>query len=174
MEDQQKPTKKIALNYGVYLGFASILISVVMYAMGKQHEQGWEVGVLSFVVMATIIVLGIKKYKEMNGGFMTLGQGIKTGVGIALIGGIISIIYTLIFITFIEPDSLEQGMEIARQKMMDNPNLSEEQIEAQMEMAEKFSGPGIIAAFGLLWTLFLGFIISLIGSAILQKKENEY
>ncbi len=174
MEDQQKPTKKIAINYGLYLGIASILISVVVYAMGKQHEQGIVVPILSFVVMATIIVLGIKKFKDVNGGFMTLGQGIKTGVGIALIGGVISIAYTIIFMTFIEPDSLEQGMEIARQKMLDNPNLSEEQIDAQMEMAKKFSGPGMIAVFGLLWTLFLGFVISLIGSAILQKKENEY
>ena len=174
MEDQQKPTNKIALNYGVYLGIASILISVILYALGKQHEQDWKVGLLSFAVMATIITLGIKKYKEVNGGFMTLGQGLKTGVGIALIGGIISIVYTLIFITFIEPDSLEKGMELARQKMMDNPNLSEEQVDAQMEMAKKFSGPGIIAAFGLLWTLFLGFVISIIGSAIMQKKENEY
>ncbi len=174
MEDQQKPTKKIAINYGLYLGIASILISVIVYAMGKQHEQGVVVPILSFVVMATIIVLGIKKFKDVNGGFMTLGQGIKTGVGIALIGGVISIAYTIIFMTFIEPDSLEQGMEIARQKMLDNPNLSEEQIDAQMEMAKKFSGPGMIAVFGLLWTLFLGFVISLIGSAILQKKENQY
>ncbi len=174
MEDQQKPTKKIALNYGVYFGFASILLSVIMYAMGKQHEQGWEVTVISLAIMATIIVLGIKKFKDMNGGFMTLGQGLKTGVGIALIGGIISIIYTLIFMNFIEPDSFEKGVEIARQKMLDNPNLSEEQIDAQMEMVEKFSGPGTIAIFGLLWTLFLGFIFSLIGSAILQKKENVY
>ena len=174
MEDQQKPTNKIALNYGFYLGLASILISVVMYALGKQHEQDWKTGVLSFAIMATIIVLGIKKYKESNGGFMTLSQGLKTGIGIALIGGVISIVYTLIFITFIEPDSLEKGMEIARQKMLDNPNLSEEQVDAQMEMAKKFSGPGIIAAAGMLWTLFLGFVISLIASAIMQKKENEY
>jgi len=174
MEDQQKPTKKIALNYGIYLGIASILISVVIYALGMQHEQDWKNGVVSFIVMATIITLGIKKFKESNGGFMTLGQGLKTGVGIALIGGIIGILYTLLFITVIEPDSLEQGMEIARQKMMDNPNLSEEQIDAQMEMAEKFSGPGMIAAFGLIWSLFLGFVISLIAGAILQKKENEY
>ena len=105
---------------------------------------------------------------------MTLSQGLKTGIGVALIGGVISIVYTLIFITFIEPDSLEKGMEMARQKMLDNPNLSEEQVDAQMEMAKKFSGPGIIAAAGMLWTLFLGFVISLIASAIMQKKENEY
>ncbi len=174
MEDQQKPTNKIALNYGLYLGLASILISVVMYALGKQNEQDWKTGVISFVVMATIITLGIKKYKEFNGGFMTLGQGLKTGIGVALVGAVISIAYTLIFITFIEPDALEKGMEVAREKMLDNPNLSEDQIDAQMEIAKKFSGPGMIVAIGLLWTLFLGFVISLIGSAIMQKKENEY
>jgi len=172
MEDQQKPTNKIALNYGLYLGIASVLVSVIMYAIGKQHEQDWKTGVLSFLIMVTIIVLGIKKYKEFNGGFMTLGQALKTGIGIALIGGVISIAYTLIFITFIEPDALEQGMEIARQKMLDNPNLSEEQVDAQMEMAKKFSGPGMIAGFGLLWTIFLGFVISLISTIGLQKLCN--
>jgi len=174
MADQQKPTNKIALNYGLYLGIASILISVILYALGKHQEQDWKNGLISFIVMATIITLGIKKYKEFNGGFMTLGQGLKTGIGIALIGGVIGIIYTLIFVTVIEPDSLAQGMELARQKLLDNPNISEEQIDAQMEMAKKFSTPGMIAAFGLLWTLFLGFVISLIAGAIMQKKENQY
>jgi hypothetical protein len=70
--------------------------------------------------------------------------------------------------------ALEKGMEVAREKMLDNPNLSEDQIDAQMEIAKKFSGPGMIVAIGLLWTLFLGFVISLLGSAIMQKKENEY
>jgi len=32
----------------------------------------------------------------------------------------------------------------------------------------------MIAGFGLLWTIFLGFVISLISGAIMQKKENEY
>jgi len=174
MENQQKPTNKIALNYGLYLGIASILISVIIFALGKHYEQDWKNGVLSFIVMATIIVLGIKKYKEFNGGFMTLGQGLKTGIGIALIGGAISILYTLIFMNFIEPDFMEKSMELGRQKMLDNPNLSEEQIEQAVEMQKKFSGPGMIAAFGLIWTLFIGFVISLISGAIMQKKENEY
>jgi len=174
MEDQQKPTNKTALNYGVYLGIASILISVILFALGKQYEQDWKNGVISFVIMTTIIALGIKKFKELNGGFLTLGQGLKTGIAIALIGGVISIIYTLIFMNFIEPDFMEKSMELARQKMLDNPNLSEEQMEQAIEMQKKFSGPAMIAAFGLIWTLFLGFIISLISSLIMQKKENEY
>jgi amino acid transporter len=173
MENQQKPTKQIMLNYGVILGFASILISVANYALGNAYNQDWKVSLLGFLVMAAIIVFGIKKYKEANGGLLSLGEGLKTGVGIALIGGVISIIYTIIFMTYIEPDFMENTMELARQKMMDNPNMSEETIDAAINMQKKFSSPAMIAGFGLLWVAFLGFVISLIASLIMKKTEEQ-
>ena len=129
MENQQTPTKNIILNYGLILGIATILISVAIYAMGLTYKQDWKMGLLSFVIMSIIISLGIKKYKEVNGGFLSVGQGLKTGIGIALIAGIISILYSMIFINFIEPDYMEKMMDVTREKLMDNPDLSEEVIE---------------------------------------------
>lgn len=174
MENQQKPTKKIAVNYGLIFGFALILISVIVYALGMTYDQDWKVSVLSFLVSAVIIVLGIKKYKEVNGGLLSLGQGLKTGVAIALIGSIILIVYTLIFINFIETDYLDKALEVARQKMLDNPNMSEEQIDQAIAMQKKFSGPWVISAFVIIWYLFTGFVISLIASLVMQKKGGEY
>ena len=174
MEDQQNPTNKIALNYGIYLGFISILIHVSLFALGKHLEQDWKITVLSITIMAVLVALGIKKYKETNNGFLTLGQGLKTGIGVSLIGAVIYLVYYLLFIKVIAPDSVEQGLEIARQKLLDIPSLSEEQIEAQIEMQKKFSTPGILAAVILIFNLLLGFVISLIASLVMQKKENEY
>ena len=149
MENQQKPTKKIALNYGLYLGVASILIGVIRYALGMQYDHDMPFGILSLIIMAIILVLGIKKYKEVNGGLLTLGQGIKTGIAIALVGGVIGILYTIIFMSVIEPDFLAHKLEMAKEKMLDNPSFSEEQIDNAIEMQEKFSSPGMIAAFGM-------------------------
>ena len=174
MEDQQKPTNKIALNYGIYLGLASILVGVIRYAIGMQYEQDMAFGILSFALMIVIVVLGIKKYKEVNGGFMSLGQGIKTGIGITLIGAVIGILYFIIFMNYIEPDFMATKMEMARETMLENPKFTEEMVDQQIEMQKKFSTPLMIAAFGLLWNLFVGFVVSLISSAIMQKKENEY
>lgn len=174
MEDQQKPTKKIALNYGLILGFLSILTSVIVYTMGKTYEQDWKVGVISFIIMAIIITLGIKKYKEGNQGFLTLGQGLKTGIGIALIGAVISIIYSLIFMNFIEPDFMEKLMEVTHQKLLDDPNLSEEMIETQMKMMKKLSSPAFNIGMGLIGSVFFGFVISIVASLIMQKKEDQY
>jgi len=174
MENQQKPSSKVMLNYGLVLGFISILIHVTLYAMGKHLEQDWKITVLSLLITAVVIVLGIKKFKETNNGLLTLGQGLKTGLGIAMISAVIYIIYTMLFMNVIAPDTMEQGLELARQKLMENPNMSEEAIDQAIEMQKKFSSPGILIAIMLIFSLFYGFIVSLIAGAVMQKKEDQY
>ena len=59
--------------------------------------------------MIAFMVLGIKKVKESNEGLLSLGEGLKTGMGIALISGIVGIIYFLLFVNFIDPDFFPCG-----------------------------------------------------------------
>jgi len=173
MEDQQKPTKKIALNYGIVLGFVSILLHVTLFSMGKHLEQDWKVMVLSLAITTVIIVLGIKKFKETNNGFLSLGQGLKTGIAIAMISSVVYIIYTLLFMNVIAPETMEQTLEIARQKLLENPNMSEDQIEQAMAIQRKFSGPAFLVPMMLIFSLFFGFIISIIVSLIMKKNEED-
>ena len=170
METEQKPTNKIALNYGIILGVASVLLNVILYAMGMIYDQDWKIGSIGIIIMIVIIYMGIKKFKEFNDGFLTIGQALKTGLGIALIGGIISVIYSYIFMNYIEPDFMANTMAKAQEEMIEKfPQLSDEQIDAQVEMMNKFSSPLISAAFGLIGSLFIGFIVALI-SGLIQKK----
>jgi len=56
-----------------------------------------------------------------------------------------------------------------------NPNLSDEQLDAMTAMGKKFSSPTVIITVGLIWSIFLGFIISLITGLIMKKTpEQEY
>ena len=174
MENQQKSTKQIMLNFGLYSGIAGIIISVINYAIGNIYEPHWWVIVVSVIVSIALIVLGIKSVKELNGGYLTLGEAIKTGLGIALIGGIISVLYTLIFTSFIEPDFYVRMAEVSHQKILDQyPNFTDEQLEAAEAMASKFSNPTMTAAFGLMGSLFFGLIVSLIAGAIMKNKNPE-
>ncbi len=174
MENQQTSTKQIMLNFGLYSGIAAIIISVINYAIGDIYDPHWWVAVVSSIVAIAIIVLGIKNVKDLNGGYLTLGEAIKTGLGIAVIGGIISVLYTFIFTSFIEPDFYTRMAEVAQQKLIDQyPNFTDEQLEAAQEMASKFTNPTMTAAFGLIGSLFFGFIVSLIAGAIMKKKNPE-
>jgi hypothetical protein len=162
------------LNYGLMLGLAGVLLSVIIFAVGKTYDQHWSVSVISVLISVAIIVLGIKKFKESKEGYLSLSDALKIGLGIALIGGIISVIYTFIFTSYIEPDYFKNMGDVQFQKMLEqNPTMSDEQLDAINESMKKFSGPGITSAFIIIWSLFTGFIISLIGGAIMRKSKEE-
>ena len=155
MENQKSSSKQVMLNHGLILGLVSVLMSVVIYAMGLIYEQDWKVALLSFIIMAVVIFIGLKKFKEGNNDLLSLGQAIKIGLGIALVGGIIGVAYNQIFINFIEPDFMENMMKVGEQKMLEqNPNMTDEQLEMAKGMQEKMSSPLLGAAMGIVGSLF--------------------
>ena len=61
MDTQKTSVKKIALNYGLILGLSSVLISVVVYVMGQHLERPLWASLLGLVIMAAVIVYGLKE-----------------------------------------------------------------------------------------------------------------
>ncbi|MDO6812426.1 DUF4199 domain-containing protein [Tenacibaculum soleae] len=170
--ENQANSKNIILNYGLYLGLIGIFIHLIFYATGNLIKFQWITGVLGFVAMIALIILGIKKFKANTGGFLTFGEALKVGVGIAVFSAVISAVYTLIFINVIEPGFEAQMMEIQKQAWLD-AGMNDEQIEASEEMAKKFGGPAITIPVSIVVSAFFGFIISAIGGAIMKKTEED-
>jgi hypothetical protein len=170
MENQETSPKNIMLNYGAVLGLASVLIGVINYAFGNVFKPHWSISVFSTVVSIAVIVMGLRKIKEGNNGLLSLGQSLKTGLGITLISGIIYVVYLLIFMNFIEPDFTVKMLEFQEQTMLEmNPNMSDEQLEMSLEIAKKMTGTTSMAAMTLIGSLFFGFLISLVAGLIMKK-----
>lgn len=170
--ENQASSKNIILNYGVYLGIASVLINLVNYAVGDYLKPHWSVSVLSGVLMIVMIVLAFNKFKELNGGYMSWGQSVKIGVGLTLISAIVSIAYQQIFQNFIEPEYMQQMMLNQEQAWID-AGMTSEGIDSAKEMMQKFQGPLISSAIGLVVAAFIGFVVSAITGAIMKKSAEE-
>ena len=91
------------INFGILMGFASIVTQLLIYVFGDVYQPHWGFIVLSVAITAVFIVLGIKKVKDSQDGFLSVGEAIKTGLGIALISAIVYSIYLVIFQHLIEP-----------------------------------------------------------------------
>jgi FtsH-binding integral membrane protein len=170
--ENQANSKSIILNNGVILGVASIVLSLVMYATGNHLDPHWSISIVSVALFLGLIIYGTKKFKEANEGFMSWGEGVKVGVGIAIVAGLIVVIYNYIFMNFIEPDLMSQMTEVQNQKFLDE-GMTEEQIEAANEIGKSFQTPGIMAAMGIISYAIGGFIVAAITSAIMKKSEEE-
>lgn len=172
MEQIKASAKKIMINYGLLLGVISVLLNVILYATNNHIQPHWSVNIIGFLIFIMVMVTALKLYKKENGGFMKLGEAIKIGLGVALISTLIGVVYTYVLVNFLEPTYFEQLMSIQRDTMIEsNPNMTQEQIDQSMALAEKFSGAGIIITFQIIGGLFFGFIISLIAGLVL-KKDN--
>ena len=172
MENQKATSKSIILNYGLYMGIVSVLMSLVVYATGNALKPHWSVSVLGFVFMIVFIVLAVKKFKEGNGGFISWGQAVKLGVGAVMISALIGVVYQQIFVNFIEPGFMDQVMALQYQDMVDR-GMTSDQIDAAKSMGEKFSGPVISSAIALIAAAFIGFVVSAIVGAIMKQSEEE-
>ena len=175
MEDQPKlSAKSIMLNYGLMLGFVSIIIALVNYVFGNIYEPHWILMVVSFLTTIAVIVLGVKKLKELNGGFLSLGQAIKIGLGIALISALIYAAYLAVFINYIEPAYFENVAAVQEQKIMESyPNLTDEQLEGAIKNAAMFNNTGANVTMAIMFSLFFGLIVSLITGLIMKRSEED-
>jgi hypothetical protein len=173
MENQQTSSKQVMLNYGLILGIISVIITVANYAFGNVYEPHWAVSVASGIATVAVIVLGLKTIKTSNGGLLSLGESLKTGLGIALVSGLVFLIYYYVFVNFIEADYFTNMGSYQEAKMIEMyPNMSDDQLENAIEMSKKFSGFGMTSAIILIMSLFFGFIVSLIAGLIMKKTEE--
>ena len=174
MENQPNTSKKsIMLNYGAILGFASIIVMLINYVVGDIYQPHWSLMIFSLAVTSTIIVFGLKKVKEMNSGFLSVGEAIKTGLGISLISALIYIVYLFIFYNMIEPDYFINMAKVQEQMIIERyPNLTDEQMEGAIKNAGMFANTGANLTLTMIVSLFFGLIISLIAGLVMKKTEE--
>lgn len=172
--ENQVNSKNIILNYGLIYGGVIVFINLIIYALGMTFDTTG--GIINMIALAICIIglpiFAIKKFKKENNDYLIWGQALKIGVGIVALGALISIIYTHLFTGVIEPDFYNQLSEFQTEKFLD-AGLTDEQIEAQLAMQSKFQGTIIGDALGLLFYVFLGFVVSAIGGAIMKKTEED-
>lgn len=167
--------QKHALTYGVLAGLVAILLTVIVYSMGSFIEKPfWSTFAITLINFG-ITFYAIYSFRKETGGYLKLGQAMKLGVAIAFIMGLIAAVSNWVFMTYVEPDTVNQMLEIARQQLEEQAMLSEEDIENALSVSKKFMSPAVSIPMGIISSVFFGVIYSLISGLALQKKDpSEY
>ena len=138
------------------------------------YQNDPVVQIIAAIVGILIIMFGIIQFKKENKGFLNLSDALKIGLGISLVGGVISVVFNYIMMNIIDPDTLEKGFEFAKQKMLANdPEMSVETANQFIEMSKGFYSPLSMALTTIIVSLIFGFLVSLIGGLIVKKSQPE-
>ncbi|MDT0557315.1 DUF4199 domain-containing protein [Ichthyenterobacterium sp. W332] len=170
MEHETAPIKPIAYTYGLYSALISIVVLIIMYVANL--DKSWILSIASFVLGVLVFVYGIKAYKLSNSNMLSIGQAVKVGLAIAVVGGLISAIYSYVHYEFIYPEFIDMQMDTAREQMLErNPNMTQEQIDQAMSMSSMFMTSTFFSLMSVIGSLIFGLIVSLIAGLIMRSDQ---
>lgn len=171
MTETQPSVTSTALKYGFITGLVGIVYMLILYVTDTADKL--SLTSVIYIILIGGIYLGMKEYKGINSGFMSYGQGLGIGSLVSLVFGLLLGLLAWIYTTFIDTEYTGRIMERQRNQLLDS-GMSDEQIDKIMASAEAASGPVMaILGSGLLY-LIIGFLLSLIISAIVKNNRPEF
>ena len=173
METNTTPvtTTSVGLRYGLLTGLVSIIISFGLFVA---HQETSPLRYVSFAVLIAGIVLAMQNFKQNNQGFMSFGQGVGIGAVLSAVVGVLSGIFSYVYMTFIDPEVIGRMTEKIRADMEARGGMTDEQIDQAMAMSAKFmNGPFTLVA-AVLGTVLVGVVLAMVISAFIKNAQPEF
>jgi hypothetical protein len=161
---------KANLNSGLIMGLIGVAYSLVMYFldMTLNRNQGYFL----LLILIVVLYLLVKSYRDNYlHGYMNYGQAVGAGVIIFLYYSIIAAIFLYILYKFIDPGLVAKQLA-STEEMLEKRGMTQEALDAAMNIQKKIIKPGIMAPFSILGSMITGVIMSLIVGIFVRKEGN--
>jgi hypothetical protein len=161
------------IKYGLILGLGICAYTVLAHLLGfyTNNIQTGQYGDIAITLLPIIVLfLAIRERRNLNHS-LTIGQGIKTGLQVALISFPISAVFLWIYHHYLNPNWLEFILAHERDVML-RAGINAADITTRLDKLRTGNSDLAQIAGGLVGTIILALILSLIFSLILRKKRE--
>jgi len=174
------PFRPVAVRGGLITALILIVFGLVLQVTGISDPANPNATanivttLVSLVILTGGIVWVLRTHKADQNGYLTFGRGLAAGMMVALIVGIVTLVWTIINFLLIQPGMIEIMQDAAREQMYERqPNITDEQVDQAMGFMSIMFNPYVLGIIGLVATLVQGLIISLIVSAVVKNNPPE-
>lgn len=178
LENSSPGMFKPALNYALIISVVMIIVGLIFYLAGHPTAN-IKVYLEYAIIIAGLSYAAIVFRNEYSGGFITYGQSLGFIVVTGLITGVILGIWTYIYLGILAPEV----MEIIREETIENayaaayrfnPNISDAEIDAMIDIQLRLQRPGFLAFMNLIGYTFQALIFGLIISIFIKRKNPDF
>ena len=155
-------------HFGIALGIILIVSFILQYTLNVHTDPQNVYSLAMFPIMAIFIILAIVKVSR-NGEPFSIREGLKTGIGVILLGSLMLWIYIIIHASYIETDFVDKLAVVAEQDLRKNSDFTDEKIKESITFLKdnfKFA----IFIENVFKSLLSGFFFSLLTSLAIKSK----
>jgi len=171
MEENQKSSFKVALNYALITGALLIIIDLIFYVLDIAYDS--KIKYVAYLIFIGGIIWGQKVYRDAHSdGLISYGKSFSVGFTVGFFAALITAVYTFVFIKFFDPNIITKILETSEQSMLDRGDLTKEQIEQTLTFTARFTTPLMVSIMAAIFNTIAVTIISLITSIFIKKEAN--
>ncbi len=173
----EKSIKSSAINYGLYLGVAMVLFTVIAYAVDLSLLTKFWYGALIWIVIIVIGVLSISSSRKILNGIISFKECLGSWVLTISIGIVISTVVTFLIFGVIDPEAAESLKQLTIDSTistLEGFNVPAEAIAESVENMEQQNNYSIgNMLLGTLIYIVIFTIIGLIVSAVMKRSNPD-
>tara|TARA_B110001469_G_C9418770_1_gene213721 strand:- start:5 stop:535 length:531 start_codon:yes stop_codon:yes gene_type:complete len=173
----EQTTKSAAINYGVYLGAITSLITIIIYGVDIDLFTAPWLGIVLFIIVVAFGAVSALNSRKLLGGFISFKQAFSSYFITIAVGTLMSSIVIIVIFTYIDPEAaiyLNEQVLIFTKETMERIGLPQEAIIAAIEEAsekDNFSLGAQTQAF--VFRLVFYAVIGLIVGLIVKKTDSK-
>ena len=171
MESQSNSVTRMAMSYGLYMGLALILNSVIFYVMGSPFSP--VSGYISYGIIIACCALVMKTYRDnREKGGVSYGTALGLGTLQSLFASLILAFFTFVLLKLVDKTLIDKFLSFMEEQLL-RSGVSESQADTMMVMYRKVMTPLTYSLAQILSVTFMGFIFSLILAIFFQKRSTD-
>ncbi len=159
---------------GVFAVSAFSLFTGLSDGFGKHINPvtiRWLTGLFSLLILAVGVYSGIQSIKRTNGGKLTYGQAVGTGVLVGLTAGVCMAVIGLIYTQLINPGYHDYMLAENKKEMLAEGKNAADIAHAQIDLAKMLT-PGVQVMQALVLQTGVATILSLLMGLFLKSKRS--
>jgi hypothetical protein len=158
--------KNTHITYGLLTGAVSIIVGLILYLTNLSFKPGIQY--VSYIPFLIGVVLNAIAFSKANDGYVTFANVFGSCFKASMIISLVIVLWSLVAM-YIFPEMKEKIMTAAREQMLKNPKITDEQADMSINMMKKY-WTVLSLAGGIFYGLFFGALFSLVGAGIAKKK----
>lgn len=171
MEENQKSSFKVALNYALITAALLIVLDLIFYVMDTPYDS--KIKYVAYLIFIGGIIWGQKVYRDAHSeGLISYGKSFSVGFTVGFFAALILAIYAFAFMKFFDPTMITKILETSEQTLIDRGDMTDDQIEQALSITAKFTTPLMVSVMALIFNTIAVTIISLVTSIFIKKEVN--